>query len=260
MSLIMSRSFLGTASRERDCEGFKVALRRATVPPDAVPEHSHETAHLILAVDDHYLSEAVGAADWRGPAMLVYNPPGTMHRDRFAEVGGRFLSIDVPAGIEPRGIYDAVVLKTEAAKASVRKVAAAVLADSPIIELEDALLDIASNIVISNSEPGLSPSWLTIVTEAMVDLANDASLRIHDLAALAGVHPVHLARVFRVQFGCTPGQSLRRLRVERVAADLVANKAIADLAAMHGFADQAHLARCFRDAYGVPPSIFRNAF
>ena len=90
MTLRLLRTFFGTTTLEREDQGFRVALQRATFAPEAAPEHSHETAHLILAIDDEYLSGAVGTTAWKGPSMLVYSPPRTLHRDRFATTGGGF--------------------------------------------------------------------------------------------------------------------------------------------------------------------------
>lgn len=259
MALRLSRSFLGTATVERECEGFKVALRRATVPPDAVPEHAHDTAHLILAIDDGYVSGAVGAGSWRGPSMLVYNPPRTLHRDRFAATGGRFVSIDVPAGAEPEGIADPIVIQAGGARRATMAVVAAMLADSPALALEDALLGQLAALA-STGDGTQPPPWLRIAKDALADLADQSQLRVHDLARLAGVHPVHLARVFAEHVGCSPGEAIRRTRVERVAASLPRGGSIAGLAAENGFTDHAHLTRCFRSAYGVTPSAFRAAF
>lgn len=48
--------YLGSRKREHGGEGFVAALRRATVPPDLVEEHSHAEAHIVLAIDDSYLT------------------------------------------------------------------------------------------------------------------------------------------------------------------------------------------------------------
>jgi hypothetical protein len=71
MTLRLSRTLLGTSSLERECGDFRMPLRRATVPAEAVPEHSHETAHVILAIDENYISGAAGASSWRGPSLEV---------------------------------------------------------------------------------------------------------------------------------------------------------------------------------------------
>jgi AraC family transcriptional regulator len=74
------------------------------------------------------------------------------------------------------------------------------------------------------------------------------------------VHPVHLARVFNDYLGCAPGEALRGRRLERVAALLGNSRAgLADIAADHGFADQSHMTRSFRGAFGMTPHAFRRS-
>lgn len=260
MTLRLSRTFLGTASLERECGDFRVALRRATVPAEAVPEHSHETAHIILAIDDDYISAAVGASSWRGPSMLVYNPPGTVHRDRYAANAGRFVSIDLPSGFEPGSIIDATVVQSSLTKALTLSVVAALLGNLRSLDMEDRLL-MMTGALSDPRKPGRTPpSWLALAAEAIGDLAGDAALRVRDIAQIAGVHPVHLARAFKEHLHCSPGHAIRRIRVERVAAELSKRRSMADLSIAHGFADQPHMARCFRGFYGTTPSAFRAAF
>jgi len=259
MALRLSRTFLGTASLERECGGFHVGLRRATVPAEAVPEHSHETAHIILAIDDDYVSSAIGASLWRGPSMLVYNPPDTVHRDRYAADAGRFVSIDLPKGFEPRGVGDAAVIQSSQIKTLTFSVVAAMLGKASSLDIEDKLLKVAAALSRSH-QPKHAPSWLAAAAEAIGDLAGNAELRVRDIAQMVGVHPVHLARVFGQHFHCSPGHAIRRIRVERVAAALSRRRPIIDLSHDHGFADQAHMARCFRSFYGATPSAFRAAF
>lgn len=189
MTLRPSRTFLGSASLERECQGFHLALRRATVPPEAVPDHAHETAHLILAIDDAYLSEAVGAATWRGPAMLIYNPPGTLHRDRFATTGGRFLSVDIPQGFEPRGVLDPVVIRSRAARTRAAEILAGLIEGATALEMEDRLLGLSAALAEDAAPESAAPSWLAIALEAVADLASEAGLRVQDIAQLAGVDP-----------------------------------------------------------------------
>lgn len=260
MTLWLSRTFLGSVSLERECQGYHLALRRATVPPEAVPEHAHETAHFILAIDDAYLSEAVGATAWRGPSMLVYNPPGTLHRDRFATTGGRFLSVDVPRGFEPKTILDPIVIQSRAARMRAAEVLVGLIEDATALEIEDRLLGLSAALTGDAALERTAPSWLAVALEAVADLANEAGLRVHDIAERVGVHPVHLARVFMRHQGCSPGHAIRQARVERVAASLAKRRTLGDIAQDHGFADQAHMTRCFRASYGTTPTAFRAAF
>ena len=60
---------------------------------------------------------------------------------------------------------------------------------------------------------------------------------------------------FRSEFGVTPKEVARITRFERsVAAARDPRRRLADIAVACGYADQAHLARDWRDLAGRPPS------
>jgi AraC family transcriptional regulator len=85
-------------------------------------------------------------------------------------------------------------------------------------------------------------------------------LRLRDLAAVAGLHPSHLARSFRSARGESLAASLRRRRVEWAKRRLVeTDDAIATVALEAGFCDQGHFSRVFRRIVGTTPSRFRNS-
>jgi AraC family transcriptional regulator len=78
-------------------------------------------------------------------------------------------------------------------------------------------------------------------------------------AASAGVHPVHLARVFRAFTGYTFSEYLHRLRARHTCLMLCdPHLLLSDIAAATGFADQSHLTRVFRSVTGMTPRVFRD--
>lgn len=78
--------------------------------------------------------------------------------------------------------------------------------------------------------------------------------------SVAGVHPVHLARVFRKFTGCSPAEFVRQRRLER-AQVLVRDtmRPLADIAASCGYADQSHFSNVFRRETGHTPGTCRMA-
>lgn len=100
-------------------------------------------------------------------------------------------------------------------------------------------------------------SWLDRVRDLLHERWSE-SLTLSEIAAAADVHPVHLARVFRQQCGCTIGEYVRRLRVEFVCAQLATNVSLAELALRAGFADQSHLTRVFKRQTGLTPHRYRS--
>ncbi len=80
------------------------------------------------------------------------------------------------------------------------------------------------------------------------------------MAAELGVSRATLYRDFKSAFGCSPGDYLRRARIElAVEALCKSRRPVADVAAECGFYDQSHFDRWFRLALGVSPSEYRRS-
>ncbi|MGH7515920.1 MAG: helix-turn-helix transcriptional regulator [Gemmatimonadales bacterium] len=101
------------------------------------------------------------------------------------------------------------------------------------------------------------PGWLRRVRERLHELRPPPTLQ--ELASYAGVHRVHVARAFRDHFGLPLGDYARRLRLERAYRLLLdTDWPLAQVAAELGFADQSHLTRSVRTAYGTSPARLRQ--
>jgi AraC-like DNA-binding protein len=85
-------------------------------------------------------------------------------------------------------------------------------------------------------------------------------LRLDELAAVAALSQAHLARAFRNSLGISLHRYvlLRRLRLAR---DLLrsSTESIHAIAAQCGFADDAHLAKAYKRAFGLSPAATRCA-
>jgi AraC family transcriptional regulator len=84
-------------------------------------------------------------------------------------------------------------------------------------------------------------------------------LTLDRLAAEAGVHPAHVARVFRRVRGRSIADYRRELRVQAACSSLAdPETTLADVAAATGFADQSHFTRVFKKVTGMTPAAFRS--
>jgi AraC family transcriptional regulator len=102
------------------------------------------------------------------------------------------------------------------------------------------------------------PSWLTRAREMLHD-SHSQSLNMATISREVGVHPVHLCREFRRFFRSTPGEYLRRIRVEAAGRLLRgSDMPLSEVAAVSGFADQAHLSRTFRRMTNLSPLQYRR--
>ena len=93
---------------------------------------------------------------------------------------------------------------------------------------------------------------VTVALEYIAEhFARECSLT--DLAALVGVNRFQLLRAFRRHLGLPPHRYQTQLRLRRAKQLMLAGESAARAAAAVGFADQSHLIRTFKAAYGVTP-------
>ena len=102
------------------------------------------------------------------------------------------------------------------------------------------------------------PSWLAQVKEH-IEKQYCERLFLSDLAAIAGVHPVYLARAFRAHYGHSINRRLLELRLELARKLLVSEMSLSDIATETGFCDQGHFSKNFKKFYGVSPGEYRKA-
>jgi AraC-like DNA-binding protein len=104
-----------------------------------------------------------------------------------------------------------------------------------------------------------SPRWLGDVKD-YINTRLTSNLTISEIAVAANVHPVHLARVFRQNYGCTIADYIRQLRVEFACNRLSAsNEPLADIALSCGFSDQSHFSKAFKKIMNLTPNKYRTS-
>ena len=97
--------------------------------------------------------------------------------------------------------------------------------------------------------------------EEYIDAHLQESITLDDMAAELGMGVWTFGRRVRQTLGCTAHALVTRRRVERATALLRADDlALKQIAAVCGFADQAHLSRRIKAELGVPPGAYREAF
>ncbi len=225
-----------------------------------ISRHSHDRAYLSVVSRGEY-RETVGAtaSEIAGPTVIVHLA-GESHHEVFGNRGATIFSVDMPGDwFEPvldraRTIYTGADVTTAIAKLA-REMTTGGTASEWFVE--SAVLHLVGVVVRQDERRRPDASWLRQVTTYLHDTyARNTPLA--ELATLAGVHPVCLARHFRRLHRCTVGEYVRALRIERALADLArSKKPIAEIAAEHGFADQSHLTRQVRLATGMTPRKWR---
>ena len=213
----------------------------------------------ILRRDVNYL--ASGA--WTEPAEERHaNAAG----DRGAHVVVLQPSVsDTELAHECRRLLDEVVyLQSAELRADAARLAAecAVQDDlSPLVAEGSALamLARAARLYRSRLHRDHAPRWLTTAVDYL-HAHHRERIDLGGLARSVGVHPSRLAHEFRARLGASPGEYVRRLRLEWAAAQLSdGESSVAEVALRAGFYDQSHFSRMFRRHFGIAPAAWRRS-
>jgi AraC family transcriptional regulator len=87
----------------------------------------------------------------------------------------------------------------------------------------------------------------------------DDALDLETLARVAHFSPYHFHRTYRALLGETVNDTIRRLRLQRAAIDLLDRElSIERTARRAGYASRAAFTRAFRAEYGEPPGRYRE--
>jgi AraC family transcriptional regulator len=256
-------SFFGDAEREVRTASFEFSDRLAVVPDREVPEHTHANAHFVLVLSGTYVTEARNRAGMCGEGSLIFNPAGTTHRDRFHSDLGRFFTISVSSDVariveakHPAAVSFAALDVAAIAREAQHEFHRA--GDLSDLILEGLGLELAGRAARWADDRAI-PRWLVEVRDSIHDRCT-SKLTVRELANEASVHPIHLARAFRRHFATSPGQYLRRCRIEKARELLAASPLpLAEIALATGFSDQSQLTNAFRRATGVTPRAFRRS-
>jgi AraC family transcriptional regulator len=238
-------------------------------PGGRMAEHRHDEAWFCLVVEGHYEESILGMRNEHAAGDLLYCPAHASHAQRFGNAYTRkvIFAPDVTlSGLlaEHRARLDGrpLVHRSRALQAMGARIVQAMAVDDDHTQLsvQSLALDVLAETGRGMAELSLmEPGWLRRVREYLhEDPARNATLA--DLAAVAGRHPVHLARSFRLFHHCTPGDYLRRLRVERAAQLLRSTRRpLLEIALECGFAGAAQFSRSFRAVHAVTPTAWRRS-
>jgi AraC family transcriptional regulator len=258
--------FLGSYQKRRELYGISIAEMMPTVPEHEVEIHTHDDAHFLLLMEGLYVSSARGMPALCNETAILMNPPGTRHRDCFRGTEGRFLTLsmsgdDWRAATKDFPVGDYALRMDATALLSAYRIWRELHhwdeASALIIEAESHTLFSEARITSKQIETS-APPWLARTRELLRDTCFETP-RFSELAKIADVHPVYFARAFRHRYGCSPGEYLRRCRLERATGLLRDNRlTLAQIATQCGFVDQSHFSHGFRQVYRVSPGAFRR--
>jgi AraC family transcriptional regulator len=219
---------------------------------------------MSLVLDGTFRERMGNATETLRPLSVSLMPSGVPHDDVFGPTGARLLTVSFSGALEREMIECTRMLSTwrwihggpvvRAFVNLLRGVRGAAMPNVIEVLIVDAM--VAASATSTARAAGGPPRWLQQVRAAIDD--GRGWPKVSELATLAGVHRVYLARQFKRFYGCTVSTYVRRRCLQSAANDIAKSRALlSTIACDHGFSDEAHLCRTFRDETGLTPSAFR---
>lgn len=241
-------------------------LSESVYPAHALlPHHAHARAYLGFVVHGAHRETTSDHERDCGRAAVVFHPASERHANRFSPNGGRIFRLEIDDDwlarlaecdapldrpVESHGGPLSTIASRMFSEFHARDSVSSLMIESLALEFASCVVRSASN--------DLAPAWLRRTIDYLHDRVLD-EIHLDDVAALAGVHPAHLSRVFRRHYQCSVGQYVRRLRIDLATRELAeSQRSIAEIAARLGFADQSHFSRVFVKRIGLTPARYRK--
>lgn len=101
------------------------------------------------------------------------------------------------------------------------------------------------------------PVWMLRLNELLQDRWNNVPT-LAELSRETGVHPVTISKHFPAYMGCTLGQYLRKLKIDRSLALIRADVPLSTIAHECGFSDQSHFIRNFKRYTSYRPLAYKR--
>jgi AraC family transcriptional regulator len=258
----------GSTKTSVEVGGFRVT-EAAYAAHARVPRHEHRFPSWTAVLDGAF-QERFREGEYACRAgVLLAKAASAAHSNEYGDTGARVLIVELSdAALETHAELGAVT------RSAVRMLPPSVIASrlrrlrsslaggetGRSLGVHAAILDIGL-LLLRTKARGISArtAWLArAVDRLQSDFVDPPSLSA--LAAECGVHPVHLCAAFRSTHGCSPGEFVRRVRLEHARRLLETTlDSVALIAFASGFSDQSHLTRQFRVAMGMTPAEYRRA-
>jgi AraC family transcriptional regulator len=264
--ILPSGSFYGNVNKT--CRFDEFTFVEMTYSPGLrVPRHRHLRPYFYLVLEGDCTETYENKVRSVGPLTLVFHSPEGAHEDHWQRAGGRCFGVEFADS------------RMQGAREHVRPVegAAYVRSGDPVwlatrlhrefqsmddvspLAMEGLTLEILAAISrASRVRPKRkTPRWLVDARELLRDRFTER-LVLDEIAAAVDIHPVHLCRAFRNEYGCTIGEYVRRLRVDFAAQRLSTSQdSLVEISLAAGFSDQSHFTKAFRRCTGMTPGAFR---
>jgi len=258
--------FYGYEVGRREVSGLSISERWRLPSSVSAPEHAHENAHFVIALQGRYKFAGLKRSASSDRQLITYTPPGFSHSDGLQTVG-KLLTVTfnreryeqlgqacrLPAGelcVPLAGLW-----------ASATRLRSEMLRADPFASLiiDGLCLEIAGSVLRRSTTKHVDSRLFNRIKEMLHNWPEGVPLNLTALSKQADVTNHETVLSFRRHAHCSPGEYLRRLRLERSRERLLGSRQpLTTIAAEAGYADQSAFTKAFTRFAGCSPGAFRR--
>lgn len=226
--------------------------------------HSHNNAHITLFLKGGTTEKRKNFSETVGPGSLLFYHSDELHLNQNTLFPSQNINIEIEEKLLKELQINESIIEKSVQNATLTKFIILKIFKESLVS--DAFSGDTINMLfaqLSNSNAHLerfekSPFWVKSLNELLNDCWNE-NPNLHDLAQILNLNPITISKHFPKYFGCTLGEYMRRIKINRSLSLIQSNPGnLTEIAFQCGFSDQSHFIRTFKSQTGFLPKQFQK--
>jgi AraC family transcriptional regulator len=266
MLMLETAKYLGTNISCIETGGMFVTLTEYKEEKTAAfPQHAHVNPHLTLLLAGGTEEKWNKRTYERTGGDIAFYPAGEPHHNLQTIAGSKNINFEFePSFFMQYGFGESAIEQAAEKIQTTKFLMLKIYQEMKCADIYSAgsinmlILELLNGTDRNDKKIKKIPKWMKKVRDSLEENW-DKPISLHDLALVAGVHPITISKHFPAYFSCTLGEYLRRLKTEKALGLIKSSRrSLLDIAMECGFADQSHFTRVFKLMTGFLPNDFRK--
>lgn len=226
--------------------------------------HSHDNAHITLFLKGGTSERRKNSSKAVTPGSLLFYHSDELHLNQNTLFPSKNINIEIEENlIKELQLSEAIIEKSVQNTTLTKFLILKIFKESLISDTFSADTINMLFVQLANSHSHLekfekSPFWVKSLNELLNDCWNE-NPNLQDLAQVLNLNPITISKHFSRYFGCTLGEYMRRIKINRSLTLIESNQSnLTEIGFQCGFADQSHFTRTFKSQTGFLPKQFQK--